>query len=163
MPRRGRVARHVFGVEQIGLVAASARHPLPAQVVAGQIAVKQMRHQPVGARAPVDAPHMHHIAGQPHAGVVVQRAGGIQRAHGLVDDGHAGAGLPDVGWQLGCIGCIGQWAGVDRCQDVLARMRPDMAKKFTPAQLEDQLVLHRQALALEQLGQHLGQGQQPVR
>ena len=42
VPVKWRVTSHVVGVEQVGLAAAGASHPLPAQVVAGQIAVTKV-------------------------------------------------------------------------------------------------------------------------
>ena len=93
VPVRRGVARHVVGVEQVGLVAAGASHPLPAEVVAGEIAIEQVRHEPVGTRAPMHVPQVHHIACQPHAGVVVQVTGRVQRMAERVDAGQPGGAL----------------------------------------------------------------------
>ncbi len=42
VPGHGRITRHVVGIKKVGFAAARARHPLPAEVVAGQITVEQV-------------------------------------------------------------------------------------------------------------------------
>ena len=96
MPVWRREARYVVGIEEVGLVATGARYPLPAEVVAGQVAVEQVCHQPVGTSTPVHATNMHHIAGQPHSGVVVQGAGGIERTDSFIHYWHATACFANI-------------------------------------------------------------------
>ena len=162
VPRGRRIAGHVLGVEQIGFAAGGAGHPLPAQVVAGQIAVQQMRVEPVGAGAPVHLAQVHHIAGQPHAGVVVQVAAGVQLAHRAVDRRHARAAGADVGGQLVRIRLIRQRTGVQRGENPFAPMRPDVVEIFAPAELVNQLVLWINRVTRGHAGVHLGQAQQAV-
>lgn len=157
VPRRGRVACHVVGVEKIGLGAGGARNPLPAQMVAGQVAVEQVRIQPVGTGAPVDPAQMHHIARQPHARVVVQVAGGIEGAHGGVDHRHACAGLAHIGWQDRRIGLVGQRAAVQRPEDAFAAVLPHMAEVGAPAEFEHEPVLGIEWLLRRDHSRRLGQ------
>ena len=156
-------ARHVVGVEQIGLAAAGAGHPLPAQVVAGQVAIQQVAVQPFGAGPPVPLADVHHIARQPHPGMVVQVAGGVQRAHGGVDGRHAGAGSQQVGRQRVGIGGIGQHTLMQRLEDRRTPVLPDVLKVLAPAQLEDEQVLHLERLARRHGSNDFGQGQEAVR
>ena len=100
MPRRGRVTGHVVGIEKIRLAAAGTSHPLPTEVVAGEIAIQQMPIQPIGGDAPMHLAHMHHVARQPHARMVVQKTGGVQRTHRFVHHRHTGASRADIGRQL---------------------------------------------------------------
>ena len=162
VPLGRRVAGHVLGVEQIGLAAGGAGHPLPAQVVAGQVAVQQVRVEPVGTGAPVHLAQVHHVAGQPHAGVVVQVAAGVQLAHRAVDRRHAAAARADVGGQLVRIRLIRQRTGMQRGENPFAPMRPDVVEIFAPAELVDQPVLWINRVTRGHAGMHLGQAQQAV-
>ncbi len=158
-----RVFGHIVGVEQIGLGARRACHPLPGEMVAAQIAVEQVRDHPVGTRAPVHFANVHEVGRQPHPRVVVQIAGRVERARRLVDDRHAGGTGPHVFGHGGAIRGIGQGAGVQRFQNALAVVPPGMAEEGAPAQLMHQLVGQRQAMRGAQRVDHLGQRQQSVR
>jgi hypothetical protein len=116
-------------------------------VIAGQIAVEQVAVEPVGADAPMHLAHVHQVTGQPHARVVVQRAGGIERTHGLVHHRHTGAAFAHIGWQLAGIGLFGKQALVQGVEDARTAVLPDMTKVGAPAKLEDELVLHAKRVA----------------
>ena len=51
---------------------------------------------------------------------------------------------------------------MQRAQDPLAAVLPDMAEVGAPAQFEDELVLHVQRLARGNAGQHVSQRDQAV-
>ena len=131
-------------------------------MVAGQIAIEQLAVEPVGTGTPMHLAHMHQVAGQPHAGMVVQQAGGIQGLHRLVHHGHAGVAPADIGRQRAGIGIIWQQPLVQRLQDALAAVLPNMAEIGPPAQLKHKLVLYGQWMLLGYAGQHLAQGHKTV-
>ena len=82
---------------------------------------------------------MHHVAGQPHARVVVQPAGGVQLVHKAIDAGQAGAGLEQVGRQGGGVGLWGM-AGLERfavVPDAIAELAPEPLPVVAPTQLID--------------------------
>lgn len=100
VPLGGGELGDVRGVEQVGLAAAGASHPLPAQVVAGEVAVEQVAQHPLCAAVPMHLAQVHQVAGQPHAGVVVHVPCLIQLSHGPVDGRNAGGGCGDISGHL---------------------------------------------------------------
>ena len=52
-------------VKEIGLVAETAGHPLPTQMVAGGVSIEKMLQKPVCSCFPVHLPPMHHVSRQP--------------------------------------------------------------------------------------------------
>ena len=68
------IASHIFCIEQVWFGAAGAGYPLPAEVIAGQVTIEQVAVEPIGTRTPMDFSHMHHVACQPHAGMVMHAA-----------------------------------------------------------------------------------------
>ena len=102
-----------------------------------------MAVQPVSAGTPVHLAHMHHIAGQPHAGVVVQVARGVQRAHGAVDGGHTRAAFANIVRHGVGVATWPRQAALHVAQNPIAtvgRVLPDMVKKLAPCKLKHQLV-----------------------
>ena len=108
------ITNDVAGIEMARLAVAGAGHPLPTQVVAGQVAIQQMAVEPVRDRAQV-----HDVARQPHARMVVQQTRGVQRAHRHVDGRHASAGLADVIGQRVLVRAVRQRPFVQGLQDAL--------------------------------------------
>lgn len=84
------VALQVCAVEEVGLVAEAAGHPLPAEVVAGRVPIEQVAQEPLGAGLPADPPPVHDIRRQPHPGVVVEPAGLVQLLDESIHAGQAG-------------------------------------------------------------------------
>ena len=162
VPGRRRVTGHIVGIEQVRLAAASARHPLPAQMVAGEIAIEQMPVEPVSPNAPVHFPDVHHITGQPHAGMVVQITRVVERAHRHVDHRYAGGCLTNISGQKPVIAGIGQRTLTQGSQDLPSPKMPDMAKVFPPAEFENEFVLHIQRVPGIHRSQHLGQAHHAV-
>ena len=93
----------ILQVEDIGLVRKGAGDPLPGQVVAGRVGIDQMLEEPAGTGLPADAPPMHRIGGQIHPRVVVEIACLSQGRDKLVDAGHTGLAIGDIGGQFGII------------------------------------------------------------
>lgn len=89
-------AFEVVAVEEIRLVAEAAGHPLPAEVIAGGIAIEQVLQEPIGTRFPVNASPVHDIGRHPHAGVVVQPSGFHQFLLETIHAGQTGAAGADV-------------------------------------------------------------------
>ena len=94
--------------------------------------------------------------------MVVQQAGGIQGPHRLVHHRYAGVGPADIGRQRAGVGIVRQQALVQRLQDALAAVLPNMAEIGPPAQFEHKLVLYGQWMLLGHAGQHLAQGHKTV-
>ena len=87
---------------------------------------------------------MHHVAGDPHAHVVVQVTGGVQRSHGNVDDGNAGSAFANVVGQLVGIAAAPRQLAVHVAQNAVAAERcaaPHMVKELAPAKFEHQFVV----------------------
>ncbi len=162
MPSLGRKFRHVLGIEPIGLAAARATHPLPAQVVARHIAIQQQAIHPVGTRTPMHLAQVHQIAGQPQPRMVVQVARGVEGLNGAIDHGQARGGSGHIlgdGLQQGH---VGQRAGVQVRQNAVAQMGMHVLEILAPAQLVEELVLHRQAMPTMQKLGHLWHRQQAM-
>ena len=163
MPVWWGVAGHIVGIEKIGLVTAGTSNPLPAQVVAGEVTVKQVSIEPVCGDTPVNLAHVNHVTGQPHAGVVVQVAGLVERLHGLIDDGNTRCAFTNVDRHMCGIGLIGQRAWVQGTENTLATHAPDMAEVLAPAELVHQLVLRMHRMARSDSSQNLWQADNPMR
>ena len=151
------ITSHVIGIEKIGFGAAGAGNPLPAQMIACQVAVQQMGVKPVCTRPPVHFTHMDEIARQPHARMVVQHSGGIERSDRLIDHRNAGASLSDIVGYGGQVGIVRQQPVVQGAKDRVAPVLPDMPEIRSPAELEDKLVLDVQRLARVHASQHIGE------
>ena len=132
-------------------------------MVARHVAVQQMAVQPIGTGSPMHLAQMHHVAGQPHARMVVQVAGGIQLAHRRVDGRHAGAAFADVGRQRGGIGTGPQVGAAHVVQQLVALAAPDMVKKLAPRELEHQLVFEVQPVPLHHARHGLAHADHAVR
>ena len=99
VPGGRRVADDVVCIEKLRLAAAGASYPLPTEVVAGEITVEQVTVKPVCRNPPVHLTNMHDVAGQPHTGMVMQIARGVQGAHRHIDNRHTCSGLSNIGRQ----------------------------------------------------------------
>ena len=106
------ITRHIFCIEQVWLGAAGACHPLPAEVIAGQVTIEQVAVEPIGTRTPMDFSHMHHVACQPHAGMVMHAAGFIKSANRHVHGVHTRLGLSNVMGDRPAVLVVWQWAAV---------------------------------------------------
>jgi len=129
-------------------VATGAGHPLPAQVIAGQVTIEQVAIKPIRPRAPMNFAQMHHVTGQPHACMVVHAACVIKAADGHVDGVHTGVGLSNVIWDRRAVLMVWQRAAVQRGEDGVAAVMPHMSKVGAPSQLKDKLVLRVQAVLM---------------
>ena len=69
------VALQVAAVEEVGLVAEGAGHPLPAQMVAGRVAIQQVLQEPVGSGFPVHPSPVHEPGGHPIKWKSITRCG----------------------------------------------------------------------------------------
>ena len=65
------VALQILAIEEIGLVTEAAGHPLPAEVVAGGVAIQKVLEEPVSPRTPVHPSPVHQVGRHPHPRVVV--------------------------------------------------------------------------------------------
>ena len=96
MPVGRRVAGYVFRIEKIRFAAASSRHPLPTEVVTGEVTVQEVPVHPVCCDTPTHLSQVHDIAGQPHARVVMQVSSGVQSADRLINNGYTGGSLANI-------------------------------------------------------------------
>ena len=55
------------------------------------------------AGLPLDAPEVDDVCGEPHAGVVVEVAGGFEVGHKAIHAGEGGGGVREVGGQIGFV------------------------------------------------------------
>ena len=135
------VALQVAAVEEVRLVAEGAGHPLPAQMVAGRVAIQQVLQEPVGSGFPVDPSPVHDPGGHPHAGVVVQPAGCHQLITEAIHAGQPRAPCPHIGRQLPGIG-PGVMARFERfliVMDAIPQIEPHPLPEVPPAEFVDQL------------------------
>lgn len=88
--------------------------------------------------------------------MVVQHSGGVQGTHRLVDDGHAGATLADVRRQFRGVGSVWQRPVVQRLQDAVTAVLPDMAEVRAPAEFLHKPVLDGQPVPRCHVRQHVG-------
>ena len=162
VPMFGGVCRDIVGIEQVRLAAAGARHPLPTQVVAGDVAIQQMAVHPLGTNTPMHFAQVHQITGQPQAGMVVDIAVEIQLPNGLVDSWHARGSQAHILGQALAVGLIRQDTIVKIVAYVVAQQFMNMLEILAPSQLENELVLHPHAVHLVNMVGHIGHGQQAV-
>jgi hypothetical protein len=87
----------IFAIEKVRLMGKGGGHPLPGEIVGGGVAVEQVREEPARASLPLDAAPVHHVGGQPHAGVIVEIAGVAKFFAESIHAGEAGGGIGDVG------------------------------------------------------------------
>ena len=123
-------------------MAEAAGHPLPAEVVAGGIAIEQVPQEPARPGLPAHASPVHHVGRQPHAGVVVQPARAHQLCREGIDAGQAGGGGRQVRGEVGGVG-LGRVAGLQRfaiIPDAVAPLAPEPLPVIAPAELGDQLL-----------------------
>ena len=147
------VALEVAAIEEVGLVAEAAGHPLPTEVVAGRIAIQQEAQEPLRSGLPAHPAPVHHIGRQPHAGVVVQPAGAVQFGDERIHAGQTGAALGDVGRQLLPIG-PGLVAGFEFfliAPDAITQLLPETLPVVAPAEFVDQFFA---ALTATGAGEH---------
>ena len=159
------VALEVGAIEEVGLVAEAAGHPLPAEVVAGRVAIEQVAQKPLGTGLPADAAPVHQVGRQPHAGVVVQPARAVELGDEAIHAGQTGAAFGDVGREFRAVGA-GMVAGFELfliAPDPIAQLLPEALPVVAPAELIDQLFA---VCAGAQPGEHgiahLCQAQRPV-
>ena len=93
-------------------VGAAAGHPLPVQLILGDVAVAQVGHEPGRPVPPADVQVLDQERGHDHPHAVVHPALRLQLAHPGVDQGIAGPpllpGLEPVGGGLGLIRLVGR-------------------------------------------------------
>ena len=135
------IASHIFCIEQVWLGAAGAGHPLPAEVIAGQVTIEQVAIKPIGPCAPMDLAQMHHVTGQPHAGMVVHAACVIKAANGHVNGVHTRLGLANVIGDRPAVVMVGQWAAVQGSEYRVTPVLPNMPEVRTPSEFKNKFVL----------------------
>ena len=130
----------VAPVEEVGLVAEAAGHPLPAEVIAGGIAVDQMLEKPVRSGFPMHATPVHHVGGHPHAGVIVQPARGDQLVLEGVHAGQVGAAITDVLRKVSLVGrrVVSGLEILLAVINAVTKVGPHPLPEVTPTQLIDQ-------------------------
>ena len=152
-------------VEEVGLVAEAAGHPLPAEVIAGGIAVDQMLEKPVRSGFPMHSTPVHHVGGHPHAGVVVQPARGDQFVLESVHAGQVGAAIADVLRKVALVGrrVVPGFEFLLAVVDAVTKVDPHPLPEVTPTQFIDQFrALIPVADALEHGVSHFTEAEHPV-
>ena len=136
------VAGEVFFVEEVRLVAERARHPLPRQIIAGRIAIKQVLQKPTGTGLPGYLAPVDDVGGQPHAGVVVQIAGAGELIGKGIHTGQVGlAGADVVGELAGVVlGRVAGFVGLAVLPDAVADVGVDALPVVAPGQFVDELL-----------------------
>ena len=134
-----------------------ASHPLPTQVIAGQIAIQQVTVKPVGPHSPMHLAQVHHVTGQPHPCVVVQIPCGIQSFDGHINRSNPCAGMQNVQWNVFQIGIFMHHTFVQRFKNTIATMLPNMAIVLTPTQLKQKLILRLNSMLSAHTRQHFRQ------
>ena len=162
VPWHRRITRHIFCIEQVWLGAAGACHPLPAEVIAGQVTIEQVAIKPIGPCAPMDLAQMHHVTGQPHAGMVVHAAAVIKAANGHVNGVHTRLGLMNVIGDRPAVVMVGQWAAVQGSEYRVTPVLPNMPEVRTPSKLKDKFVLLLEVVALGHPFVNFTQADKPV-
>ena len=74
--------------------------PLPGEVIAGRVPVQEVLEETACAGLPPDAPKVNDVGGEPHAGVVVEVAGGLKADHKGVHAGEGDGGAGEAGGQI---------------------------------------------------------------
>ena len=83
----------VLDAEVGGGVGAGAGAPLPAAVIAGDLAINEVLHEMALAEFPMEVEVFGEEHGGDHAEAVVHEAGGSELAHGGINDGEAGVAV----------------------------------------------------------------------
>ena len=149
------VALQVAAVEEVRLVAEAAGDPLPAEVVAGGIAVQQVFQEPVGPRFPVHPAPVHQIGRHPHPRVVVEPAAVHQIVSESIHAGQSGAAFAQVVGKVPAVtgGIVPGLQLLLTLKDGAAEIDPHPLPEITPTQFIDQLAAVVPALAaIPQLG-----------
>ena len=149
------VALQVAAVEDVRLVTEAAGNPLPAEVVAGGIAVKQVLQEPVGSCFPMHPAPVHQIRRHPHPCVVVEPATAHQLLAESIHTGQPRAAFTHVVGKLSAVtgGIVAGLQLLLALMDAIAEIAPHPLPEITPAQFIDQLAAVVSALAaIPQLG-----------
>ena len=159
------VPLQVVAVEKVGLVAEGAGDPLPTQMVAGGISIKQMLKEPVRAGFPMHVSPMHEPCGHPHPSVVMQPARADEFLAKSIHAGQACAAIADVVRQLSAVTgrAVPGFELFLVVVDAITQLLPHALPKIAPAQLIDQLAaVIAVADALKHRIAHLRQGENAV-
>lgn len=124
-------------VGEVFLGAETARVPLPAEGVTGEVAIEEVVVHPAGGFAPVGLGDIAGEAGGPHAGVVVHVSRGLEIGDGFIDHvDPSGA----VGYRDGEFGGgDGFLRGAEVGEDLVALGLPDALEVFAPAEFLKEL------------------------
>ena len=134
------VALKVLAIEEIGLVTEAAGHPLPAEVVAGGVAIEKVLEEPVSPRTPVHPSPVHEVGRHPHPRVVMQPSLGNQLVPEAIHAGQLCASLPDVIGEILLIitGGMASFVIFLIVMNAIAEIEPHPLPEIAPSQLVDQ-------------------------
>ena len=123
------------------LVAETAGHPLPTQMVAGGVSIEKMLQKPVCSCFPVHLPPMHHVSRHPHAGVVVQPTRPHQLIAEPIHTGQPRGAVTHIRRQLLGVtpSCVAGFGILLILVDPFTQIQPHPLPEVAPTQFVDQL------------------------